>query len=670
MPRLSLILLLVFTVLLAGWILSGKSQDATPIDLSPKMNAPDFPSGLEWLNTDRPLTLNDLRGKVVLIDFWTYCCINCMHIIPDLKRLEAEFPDELVVIGVHSGKFKQEGETDNIRQAILRYEIHHPVINDAKFTVWKSYSARAWPTLVLIDPEGRIVATHSGEGAYATFAEPIRQIAGIYEEEGKLKHGKFETQLEAGSAGDGYLNYPGKVTARKVPGEYLSAFGQSSEGEKRLLFISDQNHNRVVVWDLDARATIGTIGSGEIGFKDGSFAQSSLNHPQGMELMGGKLYIADTENHAIREADLSTGQLSTLAGNGEQALGWGASGGFGSKIALSSPWDLTAKDSILYVAMAGTHQIWTIRLSDGYAEPFAGTSREGLFDSIRSMASLAQPSGLTILNGKLYFADSEVSAIRYVELTGEGRVGTVVGIDLFDFGDKDGVGDNVRLQHPLGITTDGKSLFVADTYNSKIKVIDPARRSSTTFLGTTCGFRDGDKTTAQFYEPGGLCWFEGKLYIADTNNGKIRVVNIQTGLVETLPIESPDKSQSTDDGQASEQPKTVVKTGAGEIQLVFTLPAGLKLNSEAGVSVTVTDPNNLIGGKPLEASFTPDHNTTFSIPITWKSGSGTLRIEAYYVTCGEVDASLCVPGSALLNLPVSVTASGPSTLRVPIKVES
>src|SRR5215471_1254243 len=130
-----------------------------------KVNAPDFPEGLEWLNTDHPISLRDLKGQVVLLDFWTYCCINCMHVFPDLHALEEKYKDQpVVVIGVHSGKFDQEKDVDHIRQAILRHNINHPVAVDSQFKIWNSYGVQSWPTLILIDLEGNAVAGWSGEG--------------------------------------------------------------------------------------------------------------------------------------------------------------------------------------------------------------------------------------------------------------------------------------------------------------------------------------------------------------------------------------------------------------------------------------------------------------------------------------------------------------------------
>ena len=118
--------------------------------------APQFPKNFEWLNTDQPLALDgNLKGHVVVLDFWTYCCINCMHILPDLEYLEQKYADQpVMVIGVHSAKFETEREAENIRQAIQRYRIHHPVIVDQDFAVWNSFGASAWPTFAIIDSSG------------------------------------------------------------------------------------------------------------------------------------------------------------------------------------------------------------------------------------------------------------------------------------------------------------------------------------------------------------------------------------------------------------------------------------------------------------------------------------------------------------------------------------
>ena len=152
------------------------------------VNAPDFPAGAEWLNTDRPLSIQALKGKIVLLDFWTYCCINCQHVLPDLKRLERKYADFLVVIGVHSGKFLAEKDAGNIRQAILRHDIEHPVVNDPEMKIWSEYAVRAWPTMMLFDPRGKVIGSHSGEGVFEVFDPVIAQMAEHFEAEGALDY--------------------------------------------------------------------------------------------------------------------------------------------------------------------------------------------------------------------------------------------------------------------------------------------------------------------------------------------------------------------------------------------------------------------------------------------------------------------------------------------------
>src|SRR5262245_33545854 len=354
-----------------------------------EVNAPDFPFGMEWLNTEEAISLRDLRGKIVLLDFWTYCCINCMHIIPDLKKLEAKYAKELVVIGVHSAKFTNEKGTDNIRQAILRYEIEHPVINDRDFEVWQSYTARSWPTLVLINPKGRIVGAHSGEGIFDLFDDVIGELAAHFKAKNELDEKPIKFKLEKFSAPPSLLSYPGKVLA---------------DEKSNRLFISDSNHNRIIITTLDGTVK-DVIGDGAIGTKDGGFAEAEFNHPQGMAIDGDTLYICDTENHLIRKADLKTRTVETIVGTGKQARFLNVEG-IGKDVALNSPWDALVMNGKLYVAMAGSHQLWVVDLKTGAAKPYAGSNREERIDGKLSEAALAQPSGITTDGKSLFFADS------------------------------------------------------------------------------------------------------------------------------------------------------------------------------------------------------------------------------------------------------------------------
>ncbi len=242
------------------------------------VHAPDFPADMEWLNTDRPFSLQDFRGKIVLLDFWTFCCINCIHVIPDLKKLEAKYPNELVVIGVHSAKFTNEKGTESIRQAILRYEIKHPVVNDKDFEIWQSYDVHSWPTLVLINPNGRIIGVQSGEDIFELFDGILQQAIPYFERKGQLKRSPLKLELEENKKPNSLLSFPGKISA---------------DAKTNRLFISDSNHNRIIITD-EKGGIQDVIGNGSIGGEDGSFDSASLNHPQGTFAEGDKLYIADT----------------------------------------------------------------------------------------------------------------------------------------------------------------------------------------------------------------------------------------------------------------------------------------------------------------------------------------------------------------------------------------
>ena len=246
-----------------------------------------------------------------------------------------------------------------------------------------------------------------------------------------------------------------------------------------------------------------------------------------MAVRGGTLWVADTGNHALREVDLAAATVKTLAGTGRQA-------GQGRKTDLNSPWDLALAGEKIFIAMAGSHQIWTYDLKSGRAEPFAGSGREDIRDGPGPEASLAQPSGLAIDGKRLYVADSEVSAVRSVSLE-TGGVETLIGKGLFDFGDKNGPFEEARLQHPLGVAWHDGKIYVADSYNHRIKILDLKKKKITAFLGTgKAGRKDG--TNASFNEPGGLSVADGKLYIADTNNHLIRVADLKTGRVRTLKL--------------------------------------------------------------------------------------------------------------------------------------
>ncbi len=441
-----------------------------------------------------------------------------MHIFPQLRKLEKKYAAELAVVGVHSAKFPNERDAGNLLKAVQRYELEHPVINDAKFEIWQQYACRAWPTLMFIDPQGKVIGKHEGEISFEPFDNLIGQMVTQFDAEGLLDRTPLPQSLaQRPSSG---LYFPGKILA-DAPGDRL--------------FIADSNHNRIVVASLSG-VVQEVIGSGVEGLADGSVGSAQFNHPQGMALVENVLYVADTENHAIRKVEFGDRTVATIAGTGEQgSVREGLTPGL--ETALSSPWDLVFHDGALYIAMAGIHQLWSMTLADGMVGPYAGSGQESLSDGPLGSATLAQTSGITTDGQKLYLADSETSSVRSADMEPTGRVRTIVGLDLFVFGDVDGADHRVRLQHPLGITHLDGVLYLADTYNHKIKRILPATRGAFTLLGTgESGHQDGPGNQARFSEPSGLSIAGGRVYIADTNNHAVRVANLETQEVTTLDL--------------------------------------------------------------------------------------------------------------------------------------
>lgn len=487
-----------------------------------RMKAPEFPEKVDWLNTAGPIKLADLKGKIVLLDFWTLCCINCIHILPDLAKLEKKYEKELVVIGVHSAKFENEKDTKSIRKAVLRYEIAHPVVNDGDHKIWDAFEVSSWPTYAVIDAEGHFVGVTSGEGQLELLDKVIGKLVAEAKDKKVLNDKPMRFDLiRYREAGDTPLFFPGKTLA--------------DEKTDRLV-IADSTHHRVIVTNLKGEKKA-VIGNGTPGNKDGKFADVQFDDPQGLALDGDTLYIADRKNHVLRAADLKAGTVKTVAGTGEQARDTRNidkdNPGEPLKTGLNSPWDLLKVGDTLFIAMAGHHQIWALDLKANKVYAFAGTGRENIDDGPVYAANFGQPSGLSADDKYLYVADSEGSAIRRVPLNGEGRVTTLVGSpgrgSLFYFGDEDGDAEKAKLQHALGVVAHGGKLLIADTYNSKLKEYDPATKKVKTLLG-------GEAKDPAFNEPAGMSVAAGKLYVADTNAHRIRVVDLKTNAVSTLDL--------------------------------------------------------------------------------------------------------------------------------------
>jgi DNA-binding beta-propeller fold protein YncE len=617
-------------------------------------SAPELTGGVGWLNVPGPLHLADLRGKVVLLDFWTYGCINCLHVLTDLKRLESKYGPALAVIGVHSAKFKNEGEQERMRQAVIRYGREHPVVNDRDFRIWRTYGIRAWPTLVVIDADGDLIGAVEGEGHY----EALDRVIGVLIADARARDALDETPirlaLEKHRLGPSPLAFPGKILA-------------DPQGDR--LFIADTNHNRIVIARRNGEL-LATVGGPEAGRRDGSFAEARFDHPQGLALAGGALYVADRENHLIRKLDLTVRKVTTVAGTGRQdhvrtargpALG----------IGLNSPWDLVTHQGTLYIAMAGPHQLWALDLVSGEIRTYAGNGREDLTDGPLAEAELAQPSGLTTDGKRLYFADSEASAIRSADLDATGEVRTLAGTGLFEFGDVDGQGGAVRLQHPLGVVFHAGKLYVADTYNHKIKMVDPGTGRVTTFAGDGApGHLDGKP--ARFFEPGGLSVAAGKLYVADTNNHAVRVIDLATHEVSTLALRglaSPSVAAAdladvlSDTARPTLTAAEVQPAGEGAIVVDIRLPAGYKLNPATPLVYRVREiAGDGIAVAAAEREKTLDPPTlSVRVPVRIGGDEGEARItlSATFFYCRADDQGVCLVQAAVFEQPIRIAAGAP-----------
>ena len=650
--------LIVFIALLvlAGSVAAQSQRDPKDI-FEGELVPPEFPTGLDWINVDNPLTMQGLLGKIVIFDFWTYGCINCLHVIPVLEQVEKKFANEVVVIGVHSAKFENEGQTENLREIVQRYGIHHPVINDKDFLVWGDYGARAWPTIAIVNPRGNWLIRQSGEIPFETFDAYLSGMIDYFDslDEDIIDRSPLALALEgAGDPGTPLL-YPGKVLADEEGGR---------------LFIADSSHNRIVIADLGSREVLDIIGNSGRGWNDGDFDSATFDKPQGMALAGDLLYIADVNNHAIRGADLAARTVTTIAGNGimgRQRIPFGVPVPDPLGVSLRSPWDLEFDDAgRLHIAMAGTHQLYIYEPDIGQLYPSVGNGREANLNDVSLAASeLAQPSGLYYAGeGKIYFADSESSTIRLADFAND-LVTVVSGTTnnhLFQFGDIDGELGVNRLQHALDVQgLPNGDLYIADTYNSRIKVIraDETATYAAFGLGGPGGYADGDASVAAFYEPGGLSYADGILYVADTNNHAIRTIDLEAGLVDTLEFSNPealviDPEAVTILGGNSADSNIVqldtqnVATGEGTISLSVSLPEDFKINPLIDSTLSfASNPESV----SVAGSVTILEQQT-GIPVTFAAGEDEFSAELTLYYCREGAEGLCYIETVVYLIPV------------------
>ncbi|XP_028779438.1 protein SUPPRESSOR OF QUENCHING 1, chloroplastic [Neltuma alba] len=624
-------------------------------DLEARGNAqivPEFPPKLDWLNTSPLQFGRDLRGKVVLLDFWTYCCINCMHVLPDLDYLEKKYKNmPFVVVGVHSAKFDNEKDSEAIRNAVLRYDITHPVVNDGDMYLWRKLGINSWPTFAIIGPNGNLLAQISGEGRKKDLDDFVEAALLFYGKQNMLDNKPLTLSFEKDNdprLATSPLKFPGKLAIDVLNDR---------------LFISDSNHNRIVVTDLDGNFVVQVGSSGEEGFQDGSFDGATFNRPQGLAYNAKQniLYVADTENHALREIDFVNEKVRTLAGNGTKGSDY-SGGGKGAAQLLNSPWDLCFHpvEEKIYIAMAGQHQIWEHNLLDGITKAFSGDGYErNLNGSSSSSTSFAQPSGISLSQDQMevYIADSESSSIRAVDLkTGGSRLlaggDPIFPDNLFKFGDHDGVGSEVLLQHPLAVlcAKDGQ-IYITDSYNHKIKKLDPATKRVSTIVGTgKAGFRDGKAVVAQLSEPSGIVeGNNGRLFIADTNNSLIRYLDLNNGSLELHTLElkgfqppSP-KSRAFKRLRRRSSADTVtittngVSSNEGRLSIHVSLPNEYHFSKEARSRFSVDiEPEDAVNVEPRDGFLDEGSATLHFQRSSTSSSMGRINCKIYYCKEDEV----------------------------------
>ncbi|MBK5991801.1 redoxin domain-containing protein [Streptomyces sp. MBT58] len=585
-----------------------------------RVRAPELIGKGGWLNTgDRQYTLSELRGRIVILDFWTFCCVNCLHVLDELRELEEKHRDTVVIIGVHSPKFVHEAEHQAVVDAVERYEVHHPVLDDPELATWKQYAVRAWPTLVVIDPEGYVVAQHAGEGHAHAIEKLVEELEAEHGAKGTLRRG--DGPYVAPEPVATHLRFPGKALLLPDGG----------------FLVSDTTRHRLVELDEDGETVRRHFGTGERGLSDGGPDEARFSEPQGLAVLpDGRIAVADTVNHAIRALDLTTGVTSTLAGTGRQWWQGTPTSGPAREVDLSSPWDLAWFGDRLWIAMAGVHQLWTYDPEDRAVRVAAGTTNEGLVDGPAAEAWFAQPSGLAVSadGERLWIADSETSALRWVDR--DEHVHTAVGTGLFDFGHRDGAASQALLQHPIGVTAlpDG-SVAISDTYNHALRRYDPATEEVTTLA-------------TDIREPSDAVLVDGDLVVVESARHRLTRLRLPEEAVRVA-----------EQAHRTRRAATEIAPGTLRLDVVFQAPAGQKLDTRYGPStrllVSATPPELLAEGSGAGTNLGRD--LVLADGVT----EGVLHVSAMAASCDDDPANeypACHVHQQDWGVPVRVTAEG------------
>lgn len=500
------------------WDVTGEAQQAKGLwtDLEGSVAAPDLPADAVWFNTPRAVTWADLQGKITVLFFWSYGQQECFNLLADLYQLQERFGKSLVLIGVHTPQFPAESRAMGLRDAIRRSGINFPVVQDNDHVVAKHYGVTVWPTLYIVDPRGNALTKVQGAGVSKPVGELLARMEKHFAGAKALTSGEVVWPQEPAPTA-GVVQYPGAVAA---------------DPERQQLYIADTGHHRVLVTALDGAVRM-AIGDGTAGYVDGPREKARFREPRGIARLGDALYVADTSNHVVRKIALDTGAVTTAAGTGLPAVKLGE-GGAALKTALLSPWGVATAGGQLVLTMAGLHQVWRFDPAEQFVAPVAGSGRPAQIDALSPDAAFAQPAGIAATAQNLVVADSLTGAIRRVPLQADARVATLLA-GTTDESD-DGAA-RALLHHPDGVAATTEALYVADTYHQRIVRIDPREAALAVAAGTgSVGYRDGAAADSEWNEPAGVGALGAHLYVADTNNHRIRVLNVETQQVTTLDV--------------------------------------------------------------------------------------------------------------------------------------
>lgn len=544
----------------------------TPFDTErPRVEALPLHAGGGWLGV--PLsTFRDLRGRVVLLHFWSASSVGSARAVEELRGLERRFADVLTVIGVHSPRFAHERRPQVVRDAVARLRLQHPVLDDYELVNWDAYAIDSVPTVVLLDHQGRVVGDAEGCGHAGELADAIERLVGEAEQEGALEReplaatGLLDEDLDMSPlAGDGELTFPAGVAA-----------DVHADGVRRIA-IADTGRDRVLLCRPDGQLT-------EV--LDGYY------RPQGLRFDGpDALLVCEPCADRVWRVDLASGDRRLVTDR------------------VLSPADVVRWHGRLVVAGAAQHVLIAVD-EDGATELLAGDGSEGLRDGAAPTGtSLAQPSALAVTSdGELAFLDAQSSSLRVLDRPG-GTVRTLVGIDPERGGERDGDRAAAGLQHPLGLAAVGDELLIADTYNGRLRV-----------------WRDGLLTTvplATFVEPVALAALPGGfVLVADRARHCVAALHVGEARVVTWDVGRP--------GPQSPAPllaPTAILSIGSELEVELDLDLdGDELDPTGGppVHVRVTAAAEWILGEEREWWY-DDLPVQVSVPL--RRGAGRIIVE-------------------------------------------